>query len=157
MQKTYRISQVYDIATAFITNSACAMDISKKDNAIVYTFKQTLNPEEKYTLTIYQPIGQTVRPQFGVRDWEVDYKLGTIILTQGNNNTPLMFAQTRHSVGKAADKSSSDVEKWLARAKSRKFFKLVDMATKRTRGEIKLTNNASQIFNIVYRLKEIQK
>lgn len=156
MQKTYRISQVYDIATAFITNSACAVEVTMKDHAIVYSFKQALNPVEIYTLIIYQPIGQAVRKELGVRDWEVDYKLGNIILTQGNNN-PLMFAQTRHSVGKAADKHSSDVEKWLARVKSRKFFELVDMAKKRTRGEIKLTNNVSEIFNIVYRLKELQK
>ena len=155
MTKAYRISQVYDIATAFITDKGSFVEISQKENLIRYKFTQNLLNMGKYTLTITQPIGAAVKPSKYVRCWEVDYKQG--VITLDGNGEKLMFAQTRHSVGKEADKKSSDAEKWLARAKSRKFFKLINMVKQRTRGNLPLQRNSKEIFNIIYRLKELQK
>ena len=166
MTKAYRISQVYDIATAFITSASSFVEITQKDNYIQYRFTQTLVNDGIYTLSITQPIGSAVKREPGVHEWEVVHKLGTIALeykgenliaSQEADKKLMMLAQTRHSVGKAADKKSSDLEKLLARAKSRKFFKLIDMIKKRTCGNLPLQNNAKEIFNIIYRLKEMQK
>lgn len=155
MTKAYRISQVYDIATAFITDAGSFVEISHKENHIQYKFTQNLLNMGKYTLTITQPIGAAVKPSKYVHDWEVDYKQGFITLD--GNGERLLLAQTRHGVGKEADKKSSDVEKWLARAKSRKFFKLINMVKQRTRSNLPLQHNSKEIFNIIYRLKELQK
>ena len=167
MTKAYRVSQVYDIANAFITSASSFVEITQKDNYIQYRFTQTLVNDGIYTLSITQPIGSAVKREPGVHEWEVVHKLGTIALEykgknliasqEETNKKIMLFAQTRHSVGKAADKKSSDLEKLLARAKSRKFFKLIDMIKKRTCGNLPLQNNTKEIFNIIYRLKEMQK
>lgn len=155
MTRAYRISQIYDIATAFITDARTKLDTKKTGNAIKYTFTKNISPETAYTLTIVLPIGEVIKPEPGVRDWEVNYKQGVITLKSGDNL--LMFAQTRHSVGRAADIRTSDIQKLWTRIKSPKFFQLIDMANKRTRGQVQLMDNSAQIFNITYRLKELQR
>lgn len=155
MTKAYRISQVYDIAHNFITDRTSFMSINQTNSAIKYKFSQKFMSGDVYTLSIIQPIGPVIKPHFSVRDWEVDYKLGSIILEHNGQN--LMLAQTRHSVGKAADKTTSDAEKWLTRIKSRKFFDLIDLVKQRTAGNLPLQNNSKEIFNIVHRLQELQK
>lgn len=155
MTKAYRISQVYDIAKTFISDRNSHVNIKQTDMAITYRITRTLNRDTVYSLTIVQPIGPVIKPEIGVRDWEVDYKQGTIILSE--NETGLMLAQTRHGVGQVADKNSSVVSKLLARTKSRKFFEIIDLITQRGHGNLALHNNVAEILNIVYRLKELQK
>lgn len=151
----YRISQVYDIAMAFITDKGTAITVTHDKHFVEYRFTNTLPLIDNFTLKIIQPIGNVIKPEFGVRDWEVDYKLGTITLTDSAGY--LLMSQTRHSVGKVGYEKSSELQKIFTRAKSHKFFKLVDMANKRNNGNMELRDNTAEIFGIVARLRSMQR
>lgn len=151
----YRISQVYDIAESFITDKATQMVAEKKYYGFKYTFTKKISKDTTYTLAIHLPVGQVIKPEPGVRDWEVNYQLGKLSLMSDDKH--LVFAQTRHSVGKAGLNTTSDLQKAFIRLKSRKFFDLIDMSNKRLRGELNLRDNSAEIFNVVYRLSQLQK
>ena len=155
MTPIYRISQIYDIAETFIMDQDSKMTITEEKEFVKYKFTRIIPHIAQYTLTIVQPVGQVIRPTSGVRDWEVDYKLGRITLTSADKT--LFLAQTGHSVGKAGVKDSSKITKAFTRAKSYEFFKLIDLAKKRKSGEIEPINNNVQLFNIVYKLKQLEK
>lgn len=155
MTPMYRISQIYDIAETFIMDRGVEMTVTEKELFIEYKFTKNIPHIAQYTLTIVQPVGQVIRPTSGVRDWEVDYKLGRITLTSADKT--LFLAQTRHSVGKAGVKDSSKITKAFTRAKSYEFFKLIDLAKKRKSGEIEPINNDLQLFNIVYKLRQLEQ
>ncbi len=155
MTPMYRISQIYDIATAFITDSKSVMSVTQDKSFVSYQFTRIVQHVDKFTLKIIQPIGNVIEPEFGVGRWEVDYKLGKITLTDSAGY--LLMSQTRHSVGKVGYKKSSKLQKTFARAKSHKFFKLVDMANKRKDGNMELRDNTAEIFGIVARLRSMQR
>lgn len=155
MTPMYRISQIYDIAAAFITDSKSVMSVTQNKYFVSYQFTRTVPHVDNFTLKIIQPIGNVIKPEFGVRDWEVDYKLGTITLTDSAGY--LLMSQTRHSVGKVGYEESSKLQKTFARAKSHKFFKLVDMANKRNNGNMELKDNTAEIFGIVAKLRCMQR
>ena len=72
-------------------------------------------------------------------------------------NDKLLTYTTKHEVGSALDKRQSDMNRFITRWRSKKFFNIAEMAEMRISGKLKTTDNSAQLFNMIYRLKENTK
>ena len=175
----YEINDIYDIATAFITdkNSTVTAKVSEKE--INYTFTRNGLGEYPYILTISAtrkaPSLTQETSAHPMSDGRVytqkrifkKKNYGTIsVSTQKAYNIccepvkmkkDLLNYTTKHEVGSALDKTQCDLRRFMTRIKSRKFFNLLDLAEKRISGQIATTDNSKQIFDMIYRLKENTK
>lgn len=171
MPQNVTMKEIYDIAAAFITDRNTKVEIEASDMAIVYEFTKYGLATYPYVMTIVCPRGastlrkvtykNTVTKQERVVT-EGDKKCGEVILSRGAGFVstdpiqPLAQAKTKANVGRAEDRTQSDLSKFIARLQSPRFFSLYDLAQARAMGRIKTTDNTTLMFNIIYRLKENQ-
>ncbi len=170
----YEINNIYDIATAFITDQNTTVTATGRNGDIDYKFIKRGLADYPYVLSIYAKskapqkrreksyispsVGDFVRGRTYIEKHygEINLKRGTAS-SDGYGTRTLTEYTTKHEVGSALDKSQSDMKRFLTRIKSRKFFNLLDLAEKRISGQIKTTDNSKQIFDMIYRLKQNTK
>ena len=175
----YEINDIYDIATAFITdkNTTVAAEVSEKE--INYTFTRNGLGEYPHILTISAtrkaPAWTQEASAHPMSDGRVYTQKRTFkkknygainVSTQKNYHIccepikikkDLLNYTTKHEVGSALDKTQCDLRRFVTRIRSRKFFNIVDLADKRIAGQIATSDNSKQIFDMIFRLKENQK
>ena len=138
----YTISDIYDVAVAFITDSKTQLSsIAFDDGDISYSFTKSGDVPYKLTISATPTSGNKAKGQITVT-------YGTTIIAQ---------ATTKHSVANALSKNKSDASRFITRIQSPRFFKLLELAEKRAKKEIPTSDNSISIFNCVYRFKENQR
>ncbi len=177
----YEINDIYDIATAFIMDKNTKIDFDQdvEKDKICYKFTRHGLTDTPYCLCIsatrkaptwHQEASAHPMSDGRIHTEKRKFKkknYGTITLSAEKEyricgeptkiNDKLLTYTTKHEVGSALDKGQSDMNRFLTRIKSRKFFNLLDLAEKRISGQIKTTDNSKQIFDMIYRLKENTK
>ena len=151
--------EIYDIATAFITDSDVHVRAFGNDGGIGYMFIKYGLADYPYCLTIYagNNMAQKSRLTPVKRNYgEIDVKRG-IASSDGYRKRILLEYCTKREVGNALNKTKSDMSRFLTRIQSPRFFKIVKMAEKRIAGDIRPTDNSAKIFDMIYRIKENQK
>lgn len=175
----YEINNIYDIATAFITDQNTTVTAKNTDSEITYIFTTNVLGKQPYSLTIHaikkapeKLQSASASPMSDGRIYREDkiftkkhygqIKLSTkttysisCITTEFETN--LLTYTTKHEVGSALDKRQSDMNRFITRWRSKKFFNIVEMSEMRISGKLKTTDNSAQLFNMIYRLKENQK
>ncbi len=176
MSRTHTISEMYDIATAFITDRDTTVQTSSSDNGTTYKFTKRGLAEYPHQLIVYVPKGAPERlklkgsytfrknpltQKLNMRwnqPYRTDKKQGEITLQRGTginfmDGRTIAHAETKHNVGRAFDKTQRDIVRWGTRMLSPKFFELVEMANKRATNQIETKNNTTQMFNLLYRIR----
>lgn len=175
----YEINDIYDIATAFITDKNTTVTAKVSEKEINYTFTRNGLGEYPYILTISATRKAPTRTQetsaHPMSDGRVHTQkrifkkknYGTVnVSTQKAYNIccepvkmkkDLLNYTTKHEVGSALDKTQCDLKRFISRMRSPKFFNIVDLAEKRIAGKIETRDNSKQIFDMMFRLKENQK
>ncbi len=161
MSKTCTISEIYDIATAFITDRKTTVDVSYSNGHLMYTFIKRGLAEYPHTLVISAERGAPTRiPHTN----HTDKKLGRVYLQRGTaldggtGPRTIISAQTKYNVGRALDPRQREIIQIGTRMLSPKFFELIEMANKRATNQIETKNNTTQMFNLLYRIQnETQK
>ena len=156
MSRTHTISEIYDIATAFITDRKTTVDVSSTENDTTYTFIRRGLEEYPYQLMIYAPKGAPEHLKY--HPYITDKKQGSIKIQRGTGvnlmeGRTIVSAKTKHNVGRALDKKQCDIVRFGTRMLSPKFFQLMDMANKRAFSKIETSDNTTQMFNLLYRIK----
>lgn len=175
----YEINDIYDIATAFITDQNTTIKAKNTETELTYTFTKNGLDGHSYHLTIHavkkspQKLQQaSAHPMSDGRIY-TEHKTftkkhyGEIKLSIENNyhincqptkvETNLLTYQTKNEVGSALDKKQSDMNRFITRWKSKKFFDTLELAEKRIIGKIETSDNSKQIFDMIFRLKTKQK
>lgn len=175
----YEIKDIYDIATAFITDKNTIVKAETSEKEIKYTFTRQGLAKHPYTLTISAirkaPIWQQEASAHPMSDGRVytetrrfkKKNYGTINLsTQETYNIccepvtigkSLLNYETKHEVGSALDKTQCDLKRFITRLRSPNFFNTLELAEKRIAGKIETSDNSKQIFDMIFRLKAKQK
>lgn len=165
--------EIYDIASAFITDKDVKVSSFSRDGHLGYTFIKYGLADYPYCLTIFaeakapqkcreksylSPVEGFVPGEIYIKKHygEIEIKRGSGV-GDGFGTRILTKYVTKHEVGSALDKTQSDIKRFFTRRKSPKFFEIVDMAKKRILGQIPTTDNSAQLFNMIYRMKENQK
>ncbi len=172
------ITDIYDIAAAFITDRDTNVSIRGNNGSFYYRFTKHGLADYPYCMEIHIPCGapekikskgsytfHTSKFDGKLRmNWHQPYmtdkKQGEVYLHRGtaitdkHHERTLIFATTKHNVGRANDKTQCDLMRFITRQMSPQFFKLVSMANKRTRGEIQTTDNSTMLYNMIYRIKQ---
>ena len=156
MTKKCTIREIYDIATAFITDRKTTVNVSSTENGTTYTFIRRGLADYPYQLMIYAPKGAPEHLKY--HPYITDKKQGSIKIQRGTGvnlmeGRTIASAKTKHNVGRALDKKQCDIVRFGTRMLSPKFFQLMDMANKRAFGNIKTTDNTTQMFNLLYRIQ----
>ncbi len=178
MQTQTTMTDIYDIAVAFITDRDTKISVHNNDGSISYTFTKYGLADYPYRMEIYIPCGapeklklkgsytfHTSRLDNDLhmkwhQPYTTDKKQGEVYLHRGtaitdkHHERTLIFATTKHNVGRANDKTQSALTRFITRKMSPRFFKLATMAQKRTRGEIQTSDNSAMLFNMIYRIKK---
>lgn len=170
----YEINDIYDIATAFIMDKNTKIDFDQdvEKDKICYKFTRHGLTDTPYCLCIsatrkaptWLQVADAIYREgriFKIKNY------GTITLSAEKEyricgeptkiNDKLLTYTTKHEVGSALDKTQCDLRRFMTRIRCKKFFNLLDLAEKRTSGQIATTDNSKQIFDIIYRLKENTK
>lgn len=151
--------EIYDIASAFITDKDVQISTFGFNGDIGYTFTKYGLADYPYCLTIF---AEAKAPQKRSEKYiekhhgKINIKRGTAS-GDGYGNRTLTEYITEHEVGSALDKTQCDMKRFFTRIQSPKFFKIVNIAEKRMLGQISTTDNTAQLFNMIYRLKANQK
>ncbi|MBQ2859016.1 MAG: hypothetical protein IJE82_01465 [Alphaproteobacteria bacterium] len=176
MSRTHTINEMYDIATAFITDRKTTVNVSSTENGTTYTFIRRGLAEYPYQLMIYAPKGAPERlklkgsytfrknpltQKLNMRwnqPYRTDKKQGEITIQRGTginfmDGRTIAHAETKHNVGRALDKKQCDIVRFGTRMLSPKFFELIEMANKRAFSKIETSDNTTQMFNLLYRIK----
>lgn len=166
--------EIYNIASAFITDKDVQVSSFGIDGDIGYTFIKYDLENYPYCLTIFAEakapqkrrekghisprVGDFVRGEKYIEKHhgKIEIKRGTAASDSYGTRT-LLKHTTKHEVGTALDKTQSDIKRFFTRIQSPQFFKIVNMAEKRILGQIPTMDNSVQLYNIIYRLKENQK
>ena len=166
--------EIYDIASAFITDKDVQISTVGFNGDIGYTFTKYGLADYPYCLTIFAEakapqkrrkkgyisprVGDFVRGEKYIEKHhgKINIKRGTAS-GDGYGNRTLTEYITEHEVGSALDKTQCDMKRFFTRIQSPKFFKIVNMAEKRMLGQISTADNTAQLFNMIYRLKANQK
>lgn len=165
--------EIYDIASAFITDKDVQISTFGFNGDIGYTFTKYGLADYPYCLTIFaeakapqkcreksylSPVEGFVPGEIYIKKHygEIEIKRGSGV-GDGFGTRILLAYKTKHEVGTALDKTQSDIKRFFTRRKSPEFFKIVNMAEKRILGQIPTTDNSAQLYNMIYRLKENQK
>lgn len=175
----YEINDIYDIATAFITDQNTTVTAKNTDSEITYVFTTNVLGKQPYSLTIHaikkapeKLQSASASPMSDGRIYRENkiftkkhygqIKLSTkttysisCITTEFETN--LLTYTTKHEVGSALDKTQCDLRRFMTRIRCKKFFNLLDLAEKRISGQIATTDNSKQIFDMIYRLKQNTK
>ena len=156
MSKIYSISEIYDIATAFITDRQTTVDVSNSNGHLMYKFTKRGLAEYPYTLVISAECGAPAKipntNQTNKKPGRVYLQRGTALSGMYGPRT-IVSAETKHNVGRAIDSTQREIVQIFTYMLSPKFFQLMDMANKRAFGNIKTTNNTTQMFNLLYRIQ----
>lgn len=151
--------EIYDIASAFITDKDVQISTFGFNGDIGYTFTKYGLADYPYCLTIF---AEAKAPQKRSEKYiekhhgKINIKRGTAS-GDGYGNRTLTEYITEHEVGSALDKTQCDMKRFFTRIQSPKFFKIVNIAEKRILGQISTADNTAQLFNMIYRLKANQK
>ncbi|MBR6598195.1 MAG: hypothetical protein IKK76_02205 [Alphaproteobacteria bacterium] len=151
--------EIYDIASAFITDKDVQISTFGFNGDIGYTFTKYGLADYPYCLTIF---AEAKAPQKR-REKYIEKHHGKINIKRGTasgdgyGNRTLTEYITEHEVGSALDKTQCDMKRFFTRIQSPKFFKIVNIAEKRILGQISTADNTAQLFNMIYRLKANQK
>lgn len=166
--------EIYDIASAFITDKDVQISTFGFNGDIGYTFAKYGLTDYPYCLTIFAEAKapQKRREKSYISPCKGDFvngktytqkcygkieiKAGTAA-SDGYGKRILTKHTTKHEVGSALDKTQCDMKRFFTRIQSPKFFKIVNMAEKRMLGQISTADNTAQLFNMIYRLKANQK
>ncbi len=166
--------EIYDIASAFITDKDVKVSTYGFNGDIGYTFTKYGLADYPYCLTIFAVAKAPqkrrekcyISPSMGdfvsgeryieKHHGNINVKRGTAS-GDGYGNRTLTEYITEHEVGSALDKTQCDMKRFFTRIQSPKFFKIVNMAEKRMLGQISTADNTAQLFNMIYRLKANQK
>ena len=156
MTKTRTISEMYDIATAFITDRKTTVNVSSTENGTTYTFIRRGLAEYPYQLMIYAPKGAPEHLKY--HPYIIDKKQGSINIQRGTGinfmeGRTIVSAKTKHNVGRAFDKTQRDIVRFGTRMLSPKFFELIEMTNKRAFSKIETSDNTTQMFNLLYRIR----
>ena len=156
MSKTRTISEIYDIATAFITDRKTTVDVSYRNGHLMYKFTKRGLDEYPYTLVISAERGAPAKipntNQTNKKTGHVYLQRGTALSGMYGPQT-IVSAETKHNVGRAIDSTQSDIVKFGTRMLSPKFFELVKLAEKRAFSKIETSDNTPQMFNLLYRIQ----
>lgn len=161
MPQKCTIREIYDIATAFITDRKTTVDVSHSNGHLMYKFTKRGLAEYPYTLVISANRGAPAKiPNTNLTDKKpgrVYLQRGTI-LDGGTGPRTVISAETKYNVGRAIDSHQREIVQTFTYIMSPKFFQLMDMANQRAFGNIKTSDNTTQMFNMLYRiLNEPQK
>ena len=173
--------EIYDIASAFITDKDVQISTFGFNGDIGYTFTKYGLADYPYAFTDY-PYCLTIfakakAPQKRRKKGYISPRAGDFVRGEkyiekhhgkinikrgtasgdGYGNRTLTEYITEHEVGSALDKTQCDMKRFFTRIQSPKFFKIVNMAEKRMLGQISTADNTAQLFNMIYRLKANQK
>ena len=156
MSRTHTINEMYDIATAFITDRKTTVNVSSTENGTTYTFIRRGLEEYPYQLMIYAPKGAPEHLKY--HPYIKDKKQGSIKIQRGTGvnlreGRTIASAKTKHNVGRALDTKQCDIVRFGTRMLSPKFFELIEMANKRAFSKIETSDNTTQMFNLLYRIK----
>lgn len=171
----YEINDIYDIATAFITDQNTTIKAKNTETELTYTFTKNGLDEHSYHLTIHavkkspQKLQQASAHPMSDGRVHTEHKTftkkhyGEIKLSIENNyhincqptkvETNLLTYQTKNEVGSALDKKQSDMNRFITRWKSKKFFDILNMAESRMCNKIKTTDNSAQISNMLHHIR----
>lgn len=166
--------EIYDIASAFITDKDVQISTFGFNGDIGYTFAKYGLADYPYCLTIFAEAKapQKRREKSYISPCKGDFVNGKTYTqkcygkieikagaaaSDGYGKRILTKHTTKHEVGSALDKTQCDVRRFFTRIRSREFFKIVNMAEKRMLGQISTADNTAQLFNMIYRLKANQK
>lgn len=156
MTKTRTISEIYDIATAFITDRQTTVDVSHSNGHLIYEFTKRGLAEYPYTLVISAERGAPTKipntNQTNKKTGHVYLQRGTALSGMYGSRT-IISAETKHNVGRAIDSTQREIVQFGTRMLSPKFFELVELANKRAFSKIKTSDNTSQMFNLLYRIQ----
>ena len=178
MSKQTTITEIYDIAAAFITDLNTEISIHGNNGSLTYKFIKHGLADYPYCMELHIPCGAPEKIKLKgsytfhtskldgklCMQWHQPYmtdkKQGEVYLHRGmaitdkHHERTLIFAITKHNVGRANDKTQSDLMRFITRQMSPQFFKLVNLADKRTRGKIQTTDNSAMLYNMIYRIKQ---
>ena len=157
--------EIYDIASAFITDKDVQISTFGFNGDIGYRFTKYGLADYPYCLTIFAEAKapQKRREKGYISPRAGDFVRGEKYIKRGTasgdgyGNRTLTEYITEHEVGSALDKTQCDMKRFFTRIQSPKFFKIVNMAKKRMLGQIPTADNTAQLFNMIYRLKANQK
>lgn len=156
MPQKCTIREIYDIATAFITDRKTTVDVSYSNSHLMYKFTKRGLAEYPYTLVISAERGAPAKipntNQTNKKPGRVYLQCGTILDGETGPRT-VISAETKYNVGRAIDSRQREIVQTFTHMLSPKFFELMDMANKRAFGNIKTTNNTTQMFNLLYRIQ----
>lgn len=150
------IREIYDIATAFITDRNTSVEATCDNQVIAFRFIKRGLAEYPYTLVVSAERGA---PKKITNTIYMDKKPGKVYLHRGTMLTgatdtrTIISAETKHNVGRALDKTQSQIVQFGTRILSPRFFELLQMAENRLNNKIKTTNNTTQMFNLLYRIQ----
>ena len=153
------MTNIYDIAMAFITDRDTNINVSGNGKSLNYKFINRGLADYPYCLEITIPRGAPERLGWPL-PLATNKKQGIVHLHRGTATTDiyhertLLSATTKHNVGRAHDPKQSDLMRFITRSMSPRFFKLVNMANQRTRCEIQTTDNTAMLYNMIYRIKQ---
>lgn len=156
MPQKCSIREIYDIATAFITDCKTTVDVSYNNGHLMYTFTKRGLAEYPYTLVISADRGAPAKiPHTN----QTDKKTGRVYPQRGTalsgmyGPRTVICAEIKHNVGRAIDSHQREIVQTFTYIMSPKFFQLLDMANKRTFSKIETSDNTSQMFNLLYRIQ----
>ena len=153
---------IYNIASAFITDRDIHIKTFSTDNNIQYMFIKYGLADYPYCLTICaerkapHKVRKNGKTYTEKHHGTINVKRGTAA-SDGYEKRVLLNYGTEHEVGSALDKTQSGIRRLFTRIQSPRFFKILNMAEKRIMGNIQTTNNSAQLYNMIYRIKENQK
>ena len=152
MTKKCTIREIYDIATAFITDRDTTLKTTSVDGVTMYKFTKHGLAEHPYTLVISVEHGAPTKIQ---NSNQTNKKTGHVYLLRDTETNPrtIISAETAHNVGRAVDKKQRGIVQLYTRILSPKFFQLMNMANERAFNRIKRTNNTPHMFNVLYRIQ----
>lgn len=156
MSKTRTISEIYDIATAFITDRQTTLEIVCNDDHTLFGFTKRGLAEYPYTLVISAEHGAPAKipntNQTNKKTGHVYLQRGTALSGMYGPRT-IISAQTKYNVGRFFDKKQRLIVQIGTAMLSPKFFELVEMAELRAMDRIETKNNTTQMFNLLYRIQ----
>lgn len=156
-QKPQTISQAYDIASAFITDSSVQIVPYVNSYFIEYCVIKHGLADYPYCLTVRVPRRRDGFCKDGVSS------RGKILVHRGtgsvNSSHPrvLLSVGTLCDISRASDSFASDLSRFLSRCSAPSFFKICDLVQSRMMGQVKTTDNTKKLFDMMYQLREFCK
>lgn len=147
MSNTHTIREIYDVASAFITDKTTTAVSNSHPEGIVYTFTKNDLTELSYRLEI--------SVEYGTQN-QSSHKNGQIRILRSkskhdwSSSDIIMSAQTSLNAGRALDGTQPSIIRFGTRILSPYFFKLLNRAKLRTANKIPTSDNSIKIFTLLY-------